>query len=385
MPHIRRLGIAVAASLALASCGGSKPAAHSSSADQAHKSTPADCDRSATPSSLAGRITSASVGQTICLATGDYGMWAGTDKAVTIKAAPGAAPMMKLTLGPGASGFTLEGITGLGGMISNGASDITIRNSKFATQLDIEGAVRHIAIDHNDFTYPVKSEAKGVNSKILLDTTGSSPGSAVTVEHNDIANGDLDGIHIAGGSGQMILGNRIENLCDRGVNHTDNIQFEGGSQITVQGNYLYEAQHCPTQGITSFDGGTVGVVIEDNVVDIPRDWGIELYSDKDSIVRHNTVVWHPPTYSEFHNGTGLIDIDRKPGDPAGTGTQVDYNIATVQFANGSTGTQQGNVSGEGAKYVGPPTSWAGFRLAQDSGVGLKAAPDGANAGARIPG
>ena len=322
MPHIRRLGIAVAASLALASCGGSKPAAHSSSADQAHKSTPADCDRSATPSSLAGRITSASVGQTICLATGDYGMWAGTDKAVTIKAAPGAAPMMKLTLGPGASGFTLEGITGLGGMISNGASDITIRNSKFATQLDIEGAVRHIAIDHNDFTYPVKSEAKGVNSKILLDTTGSSPGSAVTVEHNDIANGDLDGIHIAGGSGQMILDNRIENLCDRGVNHTDNIQFEGGSQITVQGNYLYEAQHCPTQGITSFDGGTVGVVIEDNVVDIPRDWGIELYSDKDSIVRHNTVVWHPPTYSEFHNGTGLIDIDRKPGDPAGTGTQV---------------------------------------------------------------
>ena len=233
------------------------------------------------------------MGQTICLATGDYGMWAGTDKAVTIKAAPGATPMMKLTLGPGASGFTLEGITGLGGMISNGASDITIRNSKFATQLDIEGAVRHIVIDHNDFTYPVKSEASGVNSKILLDTTGSSPGSAVTVEYNDIANGDLDGIHIAGGSGQMILDNRIENLLrPRREPHRQH-PVRGRLSDHRPGNYLYEAQHCPTQGITSFDGGTVGVVIEDNVVDIPRDWGIELYSDKDSIVRHNTVVWHP--------------------------------------------------------------------------------------------
>ena len=72
----------------------------------------------------------------------------------------------------------------MGGTIGNGASDITIRNSKFATQLDIEGAVRHIVIDRNDFTYPVKSVANGVNSKILLNTTGSSPGSAVTVEHN---------------------------------------------------------------------------------------------------------------------------------------------------------------------------------------------------------
>ncbi len=385
VPHIRRLGIVAVASLALAGCGGSKSASHSHSGDQAHKSATADCDLNATPSTLAGRITSAAVGQTICLATGDYGMWAGADKAVTIKAAPGATPRMTLTLGSGASGFTLDGIAGMGGTIGDGASDVTIRNSKFATQLDVEGAVRHIVIEGNDFTYPVKSVASGVNSKILLNTTGSTPGAAVTVARNTIANGDLDGVHVGGGSGELILGNRIENLCDRGINHTDDIQLESGTHLRIAGNYLYEPQHCPTQGITSFDGGTVGVVIEDNVIDIPRDWGIELYSDKDSIVRHNTVVWHPTTYSEFHNGTGLIDIDRKPGDPAGTGTQVDYNIATVQFANGSTGTQQGNVSGDAAKYVGPPTSWAGFKLAQDSGVGLKAAPDGANAGARIPG
>ena len=89
-----------------------------------------------------------------------------------------------------------------------------------------------MVIDNNDFTYAVQSSTSGPNSKIFLDTSGSSPGSAVTIEHNDIENGDLDGVHIGGGSGDLILANRFQNLCDRGVNHTDNLQFEGGSQIT---------------------------------------------------------------------------------------------------------------------------------------------------------
>lgn len=124
-------------------------------------------------------------------------------------------------------------------------------------------------------------------------------------------------------------------------------------------------------------------MIEDNVVDVPRDWGIELYSDMNSIVRHNTVVHHPKSYSEFNTGTGQIDIDRKSQDPAGTGTHVYYNLASVDFANGSTGTQDHNVSSEQAKYVGPLTSWAGFRLSTDSPVGVKAASDGLDDGARI--
>ena len=47
---------------------------------------------------------------------------------------------------------------------------------------------------------------------------------------------------------------------------------------------------CATQALTSYDSGTVGVVIEDNVIDVRRPWGIEWYSDRDSIIRHNTVV-----------------------------------------------------------------------------------------------
>ena len=62
-------------------------------------------------------------------------------------------------------------------------------------------------------------------------------------------------------------------------------------------------------------------------MDVARNWGIELYSDEASIVRHNTLIWHPPSYAQFPNdgGTGQIDIDRKSQDPAGHGTKVDDN------------------------------------------------------------
>src|SRR5262249_4962348 len=145
--------------------------------------------------------------------------------------------------------------TGMGGTINSGAANIAIQDSTFSSQLDIEGTTTNVLIDNNDFTYPVQSTAGGPNSKIFVDTSGSSPGSAVTIEHNDIENGDLDGIHW-GGSGILMLENRFANLCDRGVNHTDNIQDEGGSNTDIKGNYIYEAQNCPTQGITSYDGGT---------------------------------------------------------------------------------------------------------------------------------
>ena len=338
---------------------------------------------SATPATFNSAVSAAASGQTICLASGNYGTWNGTSKAITIAAASGSTPTMQFTFGSGDGGFTLDGIGGMGGMISGSASNITIQNSTFTSELDIEGPTTNIVINHDDFSYSVQSTPSGPNAKIYLETTGGSPGAAATIENNEIQNGDLDGIHIGSGSGDLILDNEIANLCDRGVNHTDNIQFEEGTQIRVAGNYVHEAQNCPTQGITSYDGDTSGLIIEDNVVDVPRDWGIELYSDQNSIVRHNTVVYHPTSYSEFQSGDGQIDIDRKSQDPAGSGTHVYDNIATVDFANGSTGTQDHNVSGQRAIYVGPLTTYAGFKLASNSPVGLKAASDELDDGARI--
>jgi Concanavalin A-like lectin/glucanases superfamily/Right handed beta helix region len=342
----------------------------------------AGCDVSTTPAGFGAAVSGATAGQTVCLASGDYGTWAGTNKAITVTAAPGASPQMRVGFGPGDTAFTLAGMTGMGGQVAGGAHDFVIRDSTFTQSIDIEATNANILLDHNAHDWNATFNG-GTNAKIFVWNAGGSF-SGVTVRNSTIRNGNLDGIHLGGGAGIDVIGNVFANLCDTGTNHTDNIQFEGGEGGRIAGNYVFEPDGCATQGITSYDGGTHGVVIEDNVVDVPRDWGIELYADRDSIVRHNTLVYHPGSYSDFKTGTGRIDINRKSQDPTGSGTQVYDNLTTgVSFANGSTGTAHHNVSGQRAVFAGPLDTYAGFRLAPTSPVGLKAASDGLDAGARI--
>src|SRR5919109_4160863 len=87
------------------------------------------CNLNATPSNFAAQVSAAGAGQTICLASGNYGTWQGTNKAITIKRADGASPTMRFSFGSGDSGFTLDGMSGMGGTISGGAANITVRNS----------------------------------------------------------------------------------------------------------------------------------------------------------------------------------------------------------------------------------------------------------------
>lgn len=344
------------------------------------------CTYTATPSTFAGAVLAAVNGQSICLASGDYGVWNGAEKHITVTAARGAAPEMKIDFGEAAAGIKLEHMSGMGGAIRSGAKDITISHSTFTGPLDVEGSIDHVVLDADHFDWKAVSVPHGPNAKIYVDVQGTLSPPALTVSDSTFRHGDLDGVHFGGGSGVLIRDNVFSDLCDRGVNHTDNIQFESGTQIDIVGNYVSAPRTCATQGITSYDGGTRGLLIEDNVVDVSRDWGIEIYSDDGSIVRHNTIIWHPASYAEFGSGegTGQIDIDRKSQDPAGTGTQVDDNIVTsVDFSNGSTGTEHGNVSSRQAVYVGPLDIYHGYALSARSPVGNVSGSAGSDAGARI--
>ena len=127
------------------------------------------CDLSATPSSFASQVSAASAGQTICLASGNYGTWQGTNKAITIRGASGSTPTMRVSLGSGDSGFTLDGVSGMGGTVSAGAANITIENSTFASQLDIEGALTNVVINNNSFTWPVESSNGGKQQDLPED------------------------------------------------------------------------------------------------------------------------------------------------------------------------------------------------------------------------
>ena len=72
------------------------------------------CDRSASPSSFGSELAAASAGQTMCLASGDYGTFAGTGKAVVIRAADGASPQMRIGFGSGDCGVCVGGDVGDG-------------------------------------------------------------------------------------------------------------------------------------------------------------------------------------------------------------------------------------------------------------------------------
>ncbi|MEJ0073159.1 MAG: Ig-like domain-containing protein [Candidatus Saccharibacteria bacterium] len=259
------------------------------------------------------------------------------------------------------------------------------------------------------FLFPTGVTCGGVNAKIFTDVSGASVGSALIIRNNTISNGDLDGVHIGGGSGLLVENNTFYNLTDSAAhckngaqvtdgscdgdpapsgcgdsNHTDNIQFQGASLTTIRGNYIKSGPTGATQGITSFDSGTNGVIIENNVVDIRRPWGIELYADQNSIVRHNTVVWHADADCDFNNyQCGLIDINYKTANGPGSGTRVYDNITTgVNFSPSTAGTASHNVSGQTAVYQGGAnlTSHDSYLLAANSPVGRSTASDGMNNG-----
>jgi F5/8 type C domain/Right handed beta helix region len=344
-----------------------------------------NCDLNATPANFAAQVSAATAGQTICLASGNYGTWSGTNKAITIRKADGATPTMRYSFGSGDSGFTLDGMSGMWGDITAGASNITVRNSDFVDRAGFTGAMTNVIFDHNTHMNQF-CPAGDWNMRLHLNSSG------VTVKNSLFQGGDCDGVFISGNN-NLVQNNRFIDLCESGPNHTDGLQFadpgdpSGGYNTTVRGNF-FSFTGCNNgyaQALTSYDSGTRGALIEDNVVDTTRPWGIELYSDEGSIVRHNTVRYYPDSQCVFSGlECGQIDVTRKSSltDPAGTGTQVYDNVGIVHFGFGSTAARADhNVSGRLVTYVGPLNTWAGFHLAGGS-VGKNAASDGSDVGIR---
>jgi parallel beta helix pectate lyase-like protein/thrombospondin type 3 repeat protein len=338
------------------------------------------CDLNATPSNFASQVSAATAGQTICLASGSYGTWTGTNKAITIRAATGATPTMRYSFGSGDSGFTLDGMTGMGGTFTSGASNVTVKNSAFNTCAQFDGSMTNVVFDGNTH---LNINATCGNSRLGLNASG------VTIRNSLMQGGDSDGAFVSANN-VLVENNRFIDLCDVGGNHTDGLQFadpgdpSGGWNAVVRGNF-FSFNGCPNdyaQALSSYDGGTNGALLEDNVVDTTRPGGIELYADQGSIVRHNTVRWYPSTVCAFNAQCGYIEVTRKSADPASVNTQVYDNVARVSVSMGSTVARNDhNVSGESVTFVGPLNTYGGFRLAAGS-AGKGAASDGLDVGVR---
>lgn len=330
-------------------------------------------------SALTSAISAASAGQTICLNTADYGTWTGASKALTLKAASGQSPTIKLDVESGGGSDSTHRLVldGMANVKASGISGTTahfqIKNSTFTEpeSLGIDGSDGATDIivgpnDHFDFDFTTTDE-NGPNSKLEIDNpTGTITSPAVLVENSTFTNSDLDGIDIGGdnggtgSSGVVIVNNVISQICQSGVNHTDYVQVDAASpgytNSLFAGNLVLGGAGCGTQAITSFDAGTCDVTYTDNVIDVQGySDGIVLQGDGNcsstqisngfhgSDVTHNTLIFYPTgsTGNLCHDtgdggrGCGQVKLDTKPADPPGNHTRIFNNVVTYVDANTS--------------------------------------------------
>jgi Right handed beta helix region/Bacterial TSP3 repeat len=352
-----------------------------------------ECDRNAGPATLSSEVSAAAAGETICLASGSYGSWSGTGKAITIRPQSGASPTMRLNLSGSSDGnFTIDGgrdtfsaTTGLtitGADITGPVHDMTVKNARFT------GGVKFLSHPHPNVVFD-HNEHVGIpasDTGAIILPGGSQVHSGVTIRNSYFHDLDPDGIQT--GPAINVLDNEFARLDpNRSSAHSDAIQLYCGCGAPgvgslVKGNYAHDGE----QGIVAFDGSG-DHVIEDNVVWNFRVHGIVLGGDTPaSHVRHNTVGG---------SGRNQIDCSSKSGFSPSQ-TAIYDNIAQYVGLSGavnctpsrndhnmvrqSPGT--GNFLGNPTFVGGPnPTTYAGFRLAPGS-PGKNAASNGQDIGIR---
>jgi hypothetical protein len=348
------------------------------------------CDLFASPASFGAQFAAAGAGQTLCLASGDYGTFRGAEKSgvVTIREQEGASASMAVSFSPAAR-IVLDGLTIRSAYLRGATRDVTIRNSQFTGGfvVDSTSTGANLLLDGNTH---VGINASATDSGARVTVWGGG----LTVQRSLFRGGDSDGVRV-GGPGARILDNEFVDLVYAGGNHTDAIQIYGVDErdTTIRGNYFHGA-NMRAGVIAGYDGVT-RALIEHNVIDVAgpagRPWAIELGSDNGSIVRHNTLVGGT---CEWAMPCGIIYTDAKSGMPASTGTVIVDNVATrVEVRAGSTNiARHHNMVRESpgaGDFLGTPlftggarpTSYAGFHLATGS-PGKQAASDGTDVGIR---
>ena len=362
----------------------------------------AACSTTVNPGeNVSAAVTNAPAGSTVCLNSGTHKdlTLKGVSKnpRVTVQSTSGRGGKVAFEMRDGTGGITLTNLTLTSGHIyGRTPHDITISHSDFVenARMVIDGAVHsNILLDgntHNDSNIPANSFAGRVQLPY-----GGDLHSGVTIQNSDFIGGCSDGINAS--VGVNIYNNRFVNIVVGGCPndpHTDAIQFVGatGSEGPhIKGNYFENNE----QVLTAFDR-IANAIVEDNVFvsgPIGRPWQIEWYSDTNSIIRHNTLLYG--TNCAFKMLCGQIYLGHKLADPAGKGTIVVDNIATLIALNdGSTaaridhnlvrkGARAGDISGWPIFVGGAnPSTWNGFELAPTS-LGVNSASDGSNLGSRI--
>ena len=374
------------------------------------------CDLNATTSNFAAQLSAAQPGQTVCLATGNYGTFAGANKSspgVTITAQSGATPTMGINFCSSAavSWLTLDTITIPGGEICGPTNNVTFQNSHFTAELDIyqSGGVYNNACsscpaisssnivfdnDLNDSASdPNATGTFGGDIVFIKGPNGpTDPSAGITVKNSQFTSGCNDGIDVLGAGHGVTIGpgnvfhGLLQGSC---ANHVDSIQVSGTDVPgpTITGNYFYN----DTTGMTSYDYANDGLINNNVMSGVIQDSLLIAGWDSSSVVEHNTVIGDQIICGQTHEGnncTAIIrnNITRQFSVGGGTATgqtpaYFDYNLCTsgsCDFGNNTAGPH--SLSGT-PTYVGgsSPTTYAGFALTSGS-LGQNAGSDGKDIG-----
>ena len=358
---------------------------------QAQRATSAGCDRSAhEEGSLASQFDAASTGQTICLASGDYGTFHAGAKSgeVTVRAAPGADARMSLDF-TGASGVRLQGLRITAATIAGASHDVEIRDSVFSGRAYIDAsqlADARIVFDGNTHVN-IDTCDDCPQGRVHISGDSGHP-AGVLIAHSLFKGGNSDGVR-ADAPGVRIVGNEFTGFRDQGSFHTDPIQLAGGTNVLIKANWIHD--NDVSAGIMIADG-TKRDVIEDNVVSASGSpFAITLYSDDGSLIAHNTFADGVCT---FGKRCGIVNLGSKIGATTGKGTVIRDNVLGGIIADDNGGhsappgfTAEHNLVRDGAPgnqqgvptYAGRPTRYSRFRLATGS-AGKRAASDGSDVG-----
>lgn len=340
----------------------------------------------ATPESFAGVFASARGGDTVELAAGDYGRFAGAAKPglVTIRPAAGAAATMRVAF-DGAANLRLEGLTIADASIRGTSRQITIAGSLFTGQAVIQtGEMVNAGIVLDGNRHPgINACSNCYEGRVQVVGRGAGP-SGVTIQNSTLGpGGDADGMQI-GADGVRILDNEFVGIRQVSAVHSDALQLYGQFNTLVQGNYF----HDNDVAIMAPDGGTAEQIV-DNVFVGGGEYrpAIQLGSHDGTVFAHNTVV--------------DLDVfmDAKDGDGPSTNGVLRDNVLlrgafSVPAAKCASCTVTHNLFSArpqgAAALVGTPAfaggtspaTFAGFTLAAGS-PGKGDASDGTDRGVRV--
>jgi hypothetical protein len=380
--------------------------------------TAGPCNLNATTATFAAQLAAATPGQVLCLATGNYGSFAGVAKAspgVTIAAQSGATPTMFIAihqLVPVAAFLTFDGITFSGGDLSGPAHDLTFRNSRFSDKLNVYAGANNnacsncpamnnnnIVFDNDLFDMSAnQSGAGGFEGRFNI--LGNTLPAGVTVRNSKFTTGCADGIQSVGGGGNGYTigpGNEFFNLKQGSCGpHVDSIQFVGSSSPgpVITGNYF----HDDSDGIVAFDNANSATITSNVIANVDQFAILLAGFDSVSVVSNNTVPNGDIFCGYTHQGNACQaqirnnitgDFNQGGTTIAGsTGTNpsfFDYNLCTSSCAIPGalpTPISAGAHSLSGtATFVGgaSPTTYAGYLLTSGS-IGHNAGSDGKDMG-----